>query len=130
MSGKPMGSRGSGGRSTEGRIVDILEAVGRCSRYVRALEGEIDATVAEMAEDAIERNLQIIGEAANHLPVEITDEHTEIAWPQIRGFRNILVHHYFGVDPEIVREVVDTYLPPLAEALRKHVTDAASAPLD
>jgi uncharacterized protein with HEPN domain len=46
----------------------------------------------DMAEDAIERNLQIIGEAANHLPAEITDAHSEIAWPQIRGFRDILVH--------------------------------------
>lgn len=74
-----------------------------------------------MAEDAIERNLQIIGEAANHLPTEIADAHPEIAWPQIRGFRNILVHHYFGVDADIVHEVVERYLPPLAEALRQHV---------
>lgn len=51
-----------------------------------------------MAEDAIERNLQIIGEAANHLPAEVADAHPEIAWPQIRGFRNILVHQYFGID--------------------------------
>lgn len=76
-----------------------------------------------MAEDAIERNLQIIGEAVNHLPAVITDAHPEIAWPQIRGFRNILVHQYFGVDVDVVRDVVDTYLPTLAEALRSHVSD-------
>ncbi len=74
-----------------------------------------------MAEDAIERNLQIIGEAVNHLPAEITDVHPEIAWPQIRGFRNILVHEYVGVDVDIVRDVVETHLPPLAEALRGHL---------
>ncbi len=73
-----------------------------------------------MAEDAIEHNLQIIGEAANHLPALIIDEHPEIAWPQIRGFRNILVHQYFGVDADVVRDVVDTHLPPLAEALRQY----------
>ncbi len=71
-----------------------------------------------MAEDAVERNLQIIGEAAKHLPAELTDAHPEIAWPQIRGFRNILVHQYFGVDVATVREVVETYLPPLAAALQ------------
>ncbi|QDQ99257.1 DUF86 domain-containing protein [Tomitella fengzijianii] len=76
-----------------------------------------------MAEDAIEGNLQIIGEAVNHLPAEITDAHPEIGWPQIRGLRNILVHQYFGVDVDVVRDVVDTYLPPLAEALRDHVAD-------
>lgn len=74
-----------------------------------------------MAEDAIERNLQIIGEAANHLPAEVADAHPEIAWPQIRGFRNILVHEYFGVDVDIVRDVVETHLPPLAQALRGHL---------
>lgn len=77
--------------------------------------------MAEMAEDAIERNLQIIGEAVNHLPAEITDAHPDVPWPQIRGFRNILVHQYFGVDVEVVRDVVETHLPPLAEALRSHI---------
>ncbi|MGO2586108.1 MAG: HepT-like ribonuclease domain-containing protein, partial [Brachybacterium tyrofermentans] len=48
------------------RIADVLEAVERCRRYVAALDG--DADLLEMAEDAIERNLQIIGEAVNHLP--------------------------------------------------------------
>lgn len=75
----------------------------------------------EMAEDAIERNLQIIGEAVNHLPTEITDAHPDIPWPQIRGFRNILVHRYFGVEVDVVRDVVETHLPSLAEALRSHI---------
>lgn len=106
-------------RSPAQRIADALEAVERCRKYVAALDREGD--LAEMAEDAIERNLQIIGEAVNHLPDEITGAHPEIAWPQIRGFRNILVHQYFGVDIDVVRDVVETHLPPLAEALRGHV---------
>ncbi|WP_270257611.1 DUF86 domain-containing protein [Kocuria marina] len=101
------------------RIEDVLEAVERCQRYVQALD---DGADREMAEDAIERNLQIIGEAVNHLPEEITRAHPEIAWPQIRGFRNILVHQYFGVDLQIVRDVVETHLPPLAEALQRGFT--------
>lgn len=101
------------------RIADVLETVERCRRYVAALDG--DADLLEMAEDAIERNLQIIGEAVNHLPTDITGAHPEIAWPQIRGFRNILVHEYFGVDVDVVRDVVETHLPPLAQALRDHL---------
>lgn len=101
------------------RIADVLEAVERCRRYVAALEG--DVSMMEMAEDAIERNLQIIGEAVNHLPTEITDAHPDIPWPQIRGFRNILVHRYFGVEVDVVRDVVETHLPSLAEALRSHI---------
>lgn len=106
-------------RSRDRRIIDALEAIERCQRYIIALTD--DARDAEMAEDAIERNLQIIGEAVNHLPEEITGAHPEIAWPQIRGFRNILVHQYFGVDVDVVRDVVEAHLPPLADALRRHL---------
>ena len=66
--------------------------------------------------------LQIISEAVNHLPTEVTCVHPEIPWPQIRGFRNILVRQYFGVDVGVVRDVVQSHLPQLAEALRSHVT--------
>ncbi|MGA4506803.1 HepT-like ribonuclease domain-containing protein [Propionibacteriaceae bacterium G1746] len=103
------------------RIADILAAIERCQRYVVALGGDTD--LVEMAEDAIERNLQIIGEAVNNLPEEVTAAHPLIGWPQIRGFRNILVHRYFGVDVEVVGEVVVTHLPPLADALRSQILD-------
>jgi uncharacterized protein with HEPN domain len=104
-------------RGTEQRIADILQAIERCQRYVDALDSD-DQDLVDMAENAVERNLQIIGEAANHLPANITEAHPEIAWPQIRGFRNILVHQYFGVDVATVRDVVEAHLPPLAEVLR------------
>ncbi|RAX23518.1 toxin-antitoxin system antitoxin subunit [Actinomyces sp. Z5] len=107
-------------RSSARRVTDALQAIDRCRRYADALGSE-DVDVADMAEDAIERNLQIIGEAVNHLPAEVTDQHPEIAWQQIRGFRNILVNQYFGVDVAVVREVVENYLPPLADVLRRHV---------
>lgn len=105
-------------RDADQRVADILEAIARCHRYVAALEEGDDTELAAMAKDAIERNLQIIGEAANHLPHEITDAHPEIPWAQIRGFRNILVHQYFGVDVAVVRDVVEMHLPRLVDALR------------
>lgn len=110
-------------RGPSQRITDVLDSIERCQRYVTFLGDRAEDDLVGMAEDAIERNLQIIGEAVNHLPAEIVDAHPAIAWPQIRGFRNILVHQYFGVDAEIVRDVVETHLPPLAEALRGHAAD-------
>lgn len=65
-------------RATDQRIADILQAIDRCQWYAGALDAE-DTDLVDMAEDAIERNLQIIGEAANHLPAEVTDAHPEIA---------------------------------------------------
>ena len=107
-------------RSTDQRVADILEAIDRCHRYLDAL-GSDDSDLVDMAEDAVQRNLQIIGEAAKHLPAEFTEAHPEISWPQIRGFRNVLVHQYFGVDVATVRDVVETHLPPLAAALGREV---------
>lgn len=104
-------------RTLEQRIADILQSIERCQRYVNALDSE-DSNTVEMAEDALERNLQIIGEAAKSLPPEFTSMHPAVAWPQIRGFRNILVHQYFGVDTASVRDVIETHLPVLAAALR------------
>ena len=84
-------------RGAQQRIQDILESIDRCRRYASSLDSA-NRDLVDMAEDAVERNLQIIGEAVSHLPSEITESHPEIAWPQIRGFRNILVHQYFGVE--------------------------------
>ena len=106
-------------RSVEKRIADILQAIERCQRYAHFLDAA-DPVLVDMAEDAIERNLQILGEAANQLPAEVTDAHPEIAWPQIRGFRNILVHEYFGVDVAIVRDVIDSHLPSLTVILGQY----------
>lgn len=106
-------------RTSTERIDDILVAIDRCQRFIALVgtDGD-DPDLIAMAEDAIERNLQIIGEAAAHLPEDLTAAHPEIPWPQIRGFRNILVHQYFGVDIEVVRDVVDNHLPLLADSLR------------
>lgn len=65
-------------RGTDERIADILQAIERCQRYVGAL-GSHDRDLTDMAEDAIERNLQIIGEAVNHLPTELTEARPEVA---------------------------------------------------
>lgn len=75
-----------------------------------------DPFIEKMATDAIERNLQIIGEAASQLPPEFTKSIPEIPWPQIRGFRNILVHQYFGVDSTILSDIIANHLPQLASA--------------
>lgn len=97
------------------RIEDILLAIGKCEDYLRLISSE--TRLIRMGEDAIERNLQIIGDAVKELPATLTDACPEIPWPQIRGLRNILVHEYFGVDVQLVFEVVETYLPPLKRCL-------------
>lgn len=67
--------------------------------------------------DAVIRNFEIIGEAASRLPEEFRDQHSIIDWHKLRGFRNRIVHDYFGIDYAIVWEIKTHYLPVLLAEL-------------
>lgn len=67
--------------------------------------------------DAVIRNLQVLGEAANRISKATRDGHPEIEWMRIIRSRHILVHDYSGIDYEIVWRIVETHLPPLRDAL-------------
>lgn len=69
--------------------------------------------------DAVIRNFEIIGEAANRLPEEFKDEHPEVEWHRIRGFRNRIVHDYSGIDYDIVWQIKESFLPDTIEKLSK-----------
>jgi uncharacterized protein with HEPN domain len=60
---------------------------------------------------SIERQLEIIGEASNYLSPELKLEHAHVPWRKIAGFRNFIVHEYFGLDLELVWGVVQENIP-------------------
>ena len=100
---------------------DILEAIHQIQTYVEGLDEESFGSDRK-TQDAVIRNLEIIGEAVGNLPNEIQDAATEIEWRKIRGLRNILIHEYFGINLPIVWDVVQNKLGPLrqpAEKLKK-----------
>ena len=59
------------------------------------------------------RNLEIIGEAVKQLPADIKRKYHKIEWKKIAGLRDILIHAYFGVDIEILWDIIKTKLPEL-----------------
>ena len=63
------------------------------------------------------RNFEIIGEAANRLDQEFRDLHPGFGWNRIRGFRNRIVHDYFGIDYRIVWAIIESYLDDLKKRL-------------
>jgi uncharacterized protein with HEPN domain len=67
--------------------------------------------------DAVIRNLEVLGEAARHVPDEVRDQIPEVPWQDLADLRNILVHEYFGVDLAILWQAVTTELEPLTTAL-------------
>lgn len=64
-----------------------------------------------MVQDAVMRNLEIIGEAVKNLPMEARSLRSDIPWKRIAGMRDKLIHEYFGVDLNMVWAVVETELP-------------------
>ena len=95
---------------------DILESCRKIMEYTKDLsftEFEGDTKTV----DAVTRNFEIIGEAANRLPDDFKSLHQDIDWLRIRGFRNRIVHDYFGIDYSIVWQIKETYLPQLILSL-------------
>lgn len=105
-------------RSPKLLVEDILESAKKIQRYTDGLSFE-QFTLDEKTVDAVARNFEIIGEAANRLPEEFKAQHPNIEWNRIRGFRNRIVHDYFGIDYEIVWKIKENYLPELEAELEK-----------
>jgi uncharacterized protein with HEPN domain len=68
--------------------------------------------------DAVIRNFEIIGEAANRLPEDFKDANEQVNWFRIRGFRNRIVHDYMGIDFLIVWTIIEKDLNQLADEIR------------
>ena len=112
-------------RADRERLLDILEAIDNIARY--AARGEAEFNRDELIQTWILHHVQIIGEAGGGLSEQFRAEHADIPWTQIIGMRNILVHHYFGIDKDAVWAVVQQDLPDLKRKLLV-ITDEAGKP--
>jgi uncharacterized protein with HEPN domain len=72
-----------------------------------------------IVQDAVIRNLEVIGQAVKCLSEDLRSASADVPWKQIAGMRDVLIHHYFGVKLETVWQVVVEHLP----ALRKRVEE-------
>ena len=105
-------------RNWEMRLEDILISIERIHTYIAGMN------YAEWARDhktidAVTRNLEIIGEAANNIPWEIMTRFADIPWNHMRGMRNMLAHEYFGVDIEVIWKTAIEDLPELKEQIER-----------
>ena len=101
-------------------LTDILEAVGRIEEYIEGYDFERFVNDRKTV-DAVLRNLEIIGEAARNVPDEVRNRHPSVPWRRIVGLRNVVVHHYFGVDLSVVWVIVSSQLEELKEEIEKIV---------
>jgi len=100
------------------RVEDILIAIAKVQRYTRGVSLE-DLAANEVVVDAVLHNFAVIGEAARHIPTEVSERQTAVPWAKLRGMRNLVVHECFGVDLRLLLNRVQSDLPPLARQLER-----------
>ena len=97
-------------------LEDILQAIKSIDKYTKGL------TIGKFRKnsliiDAVVRNMEVIGEAAKNVPINIRAKTSDVEWKKISGLRDILIHEYFGVDTEILWDVVKNKLPDLKKKI-------------
>jgi uncharacterized protein with HEPN domain len=98
---------------------DIIEACDKIIRYAADFSVE-QFRHDEKTIDAIVRNLEVIGEAAKNVPDEMRAKIT-VDWKRMAGLRDVLIHGYFGIDLDIIWDVVQTKIPELHRQISLYV---------
>jgi uncharacterized protein with HEPN domain len=99
-------------------IEDIVECANKIIDYTSSQTFD-EFMNDQRTVDAVIRNFEVIGEAANRLPDEFKEKNEIIDWHKIRGFRNRIIHDYMGIDYVLVWEIRNDYLPILITELEK-----------
>jgi|ERR1700733_467875 len=101
------------------RLQDIIESCEAISQYKKEIDSYNDFFKSRKDQGALLYELAKIGEASSHVSAKIQKENPHIAWAGIKNLRNIIIHEYFGVDLEIVWEVITIRIPQLGEDIKE-----------
>jgi uncharacterized protein with HEPN domain len=95
----------------------ILDAIGKTESY--ASVGREAFMGTSHWQDAVIRQLEIIGEAAKQLSAELRSASPDVPWRRIAGLRDVLIHNYMGVDLAAVWQITQRDIPPLKKAVQE-----------
>lgn len=98
----------------------ILEAISKIQRYTEGMSWE-DFLSDEKTQDAVVRQFEVVGEAAKKVSEAFRSQHPNVPWSQMARMRDVLIHHYFGVDLSLVWETVQRDLTRLLPIFRSLV---------
>jgi uncharacterized protein with HEPN domain len=105
-------------RQHELYLDDIKNSIEKIEEY-REEFSEQELGEENVLTDAVIRNLEVIGEAVKNLPEEVKQEEPVVPWREIAGFRDVLIHQYFQVNPDIIKDIVQKKLPELKQVVRR-----------
>jgi uncharacterized protein with HEPN domain len=96
----------------------MLQSIEHITAYTQDItQSEFEADQKTI--DAVLRNLEIIGEAARHVPENITTKSPDMPWDEMRAMRNIVIHEYFGVNLNIIWHTTQVNLPSIVDKLKE-----------
>lgn len=105
-------------RSSEVLIQDILDSIRSIQLYTD--EMSLQAFQEDpKTRDAVVMHFIVIGEASSRIPEDFKTIHAQIPWNEMRGLRNRIAHDYFGIDYEIVWDIIQEKLESLAHQIRE-----------
>jgi len=103
-------------------LEDILDSIRKIEKYTKGLTfGKLREN--ELILDGVVRNLEIIGEAVKEIPNEVKNKKPSVEWKKIAGLRDILIHGYFGIDVEIVWDIIKNKIPNLKEKVSEIISE-------
>ena len=96
-------------------VQDILDRIQRIETFIET--GEDEFLESLLIQDAVMRNFEVIGEATKRLSPDFRDQYPAIAWKQMAGFRDVIIHDYMGLEMEQIWATIETALPILKKQL-------------
>ena len=99
------------------RLKHILDAIEEIEKYLLEVDFPIFIENSMMRFACI-KQMEIIGEASNHISDELKSKFTDVEWAQIVGMRNVFAHEYFGIDSSLVWEIIKNDIPDLKDKIK------------
>lgn len=105
-------------RRDEQFLADIQEAVARVLEYTDGIDYNM-FYADKKTQDSVIRNLEVIGEAVKNISIELKELYTSVPWSDYAKVRDKLIHHYFGINFDIVWGIIEEELPGLKVEIKK-----------
>ena len=106
------------GKDYKAYISHILESIMLIEQYTQNISFE-EFEKDRKTIDAVIRNFEVIGEAINNIPDEVRERYPDVEWSEAVGFRNVMIHNYFGLDLEAVWDTIRKNIPDLKKHVKK-----------